>query len=81
LPTPEQMMEELREIVADCPEYYPALFNLGTLAAGAGRTEEARKSLLDAADRMAERFAAARHDPSLTDAQMARIRWELFGGF
>jgi hypothetical protein len=30
---------------------------------------------------MAERFATARHDPSLTDAQMARIRWELFGGF
>jgi tetratricopeptide (TPR) repeat protein len=54
-PTPEQMVEELREILDGCPDYYPALFNLGNLAAAAGRTEEARQHLLDAADRMAER--------------------------
>jgi tetratricopeptide (TPR) repeat protein len=54
-PSPEDMAAELGEILADCPDYYPALLNLGTLEAGAGRTEEARKHLLDAADRMAER--------------------------
>ncbi len=54
-PTPEQMIEELREILAGCPAYYPALLDLGFLEAAAGRTDEARKHLLDAADRMAER--------------------------
>ncbi len=54
-PTPEQLNEELRELLAECPAYYPALLDLGFLEAAAGRPDEARRCLLEAADRMAER--------------------------
>jgi len=54
-PSPDDQMLRLREILRTCPAFHPALFHLGALEAVAGRGEEARRLLLEGADRMAER--------------------------
>jgi tetratricopeptide (TPR) repeat protein len=51
----------MEDILRTCPDFYPALFQLGVFRAAAGRTEEARRLLLEGADRMAER------EPTLTE--------------
>lgn len=51
----DDWIRQLREILDEYPAFYPALFHLGALEAKAGRTDEARRLLLEGADRMAER--------------------------
>jgi len=54
-PAREELIDEFESILRECPGFYPALFHLGVLHAGAGRWEDARRALLEGADRMAER--------------------------
>jgi len=51
----DEEIGELEAILRTCPAFYPALFHLGVLEAVAGRSDPARRLLLEGADRMAER--------------------------
>ena len=57
----EELFEGMEDILRTCPDFYPALFQLGVFRAAAGRTEEARRLLLEGAVRLAER------EPALTE--------------
>ncbi|HSL84279.1 MAG TPA: tetratricopeptide repeat protein [Thermoanaerobaculia bacterium] len=63
---PGDLAEGMEEILRDCPDFYPALFQLGVLRAAGGRSEEARRLLLDGADRLAEREPVLSDDLDLT---------------
>jgi tetratricopeptide (TPR) repeat protein len=65
-PSREELIDTFESILRDCPEFYPALFHLGVLHAGAGRWEEARRALFEGADRMAGREQAWPEEVDLT---------------
>jgi tetratricopeptide (TPR) repeat protein len=60
------LAEGLEEILRTCPAFFPALLQLGVFRAAGGRTEEARRLLLEGADRMAEREPALTEEIDLT---------------
>lgn len=62
----EELFEGLEEILHSCPDFYPALLQLGVFRAAGGQSEEARRLLLDGADRLAEREPVLSDDLDLT---------------
>lgn len=64
----DEQIGELEAIVRSCPAFYPALFHLGVLRAAAGRSDPARRLLLEGADRMAERESSSPRDVDVTGA-------------
>lgn len=76
-PTREELIDQFESILRDCPGFYAALFHLGVLHAGAGRWEDARRALLEAADRMAEREQALPEEVDLTGGVIDPLEEEL----
>jgi tetratricopeptide (TPR) repeat protein len=62
----DETIGELEAILRTCPVFYPALFHLGVLQARAGRSDPARRLLLEGADRMAEREPSLAEDIDVT---------------
>jgi len=76
-PAREEMVDQFESILRECPGFYPALFHLGVLHAGAGRWEGARRALLEGADRMVEREQHLPEEVDLTGGVIDPLEEEL----